>query len=326
MSDKGKINVPGKTEAEAKKTLRLKRIIAIVSLAIALALILWLTVYVTSSFMKGKSVEETVQDFKTLIDSYGSKGILVAFGIQVLQVIVSPIPGEVIELGMGLCYGWFGGMMLCLLGTALGASIIFVLTKKLGIKLVELFVPIEKINELRFINSDQKLARAVFILYLFPGTPKDPLIFFFGLTRIKLSSFLIISSIARIPSVVTSTISGHYVSKQEYGKAALIFIITALISLVCLILYKRVLAFLANHGKNANISDENKKENAQIAETDSAKAENASETDVSENAEPEEKKPDTAVKEECKSESKDKKKIKKECKDRSKNKEKTKKD
>lgn len=286
MPDSDKIQVPEKTEAEAKKTLRLKRIIAIVSLAIALALILWLTFYVTSSFMKGKSVEETVQDFKKLIDSYGSKGILVAFGIQVLQVIVSPIPGEVIELGMGLCYGWFGGMMLCLLGSALGGAIIFVLTKKLGIKLVELFVPIEKINELRFINSDQKLARAVFILYLFPGTPKDPLIFFFGLTRIKLSTFLIISSIARIPSVVTSTISGHYVSKQEYGKAALIFIITALISLVCLILYKKVLAFLSNHGKNAGISDnsdENKKGSAEASEAVSEKAEQ-NEKENSENA------------------------------------------
>ena len=87
--------------------------------------------------------------------------------------------------------------------------------KKLGIRAVELFVSLDKINELRFINNEKKLSTFVFLLYLIPGTPKDPLIFFFGLTKIKISNFVVISTLARIPSIVTSTIGGEFLVNKD---------------------------------------------------------------------------------------------------------------
>ena len=253
-----------KSEAEKKLTLKRKRIIAATSLVITLGLFIWLGYYITDVLMFSYNSEQGITaaagNFKALIESYGNVGVLVAFAIQVLQVIVSPIPGEVIEVGMGLCFGWFGGTVICLLGGALGAWLIMIFVRKLGFKLVELFVPLEKINELRFINNEKKLERTVFLLYLIPGTPKDPLIFFFGLTKIKISDFVIISTIARIPSIVSSTIGGKFLVDENYLGAILLFAITGAISLGGLIAYRLVLKKLKEKHEKHRLIKQQKKE------------------------------------------------------------------
>lgn len=201
----------------------------------------------------------SVDSFKELIKSYGSLGWLVAFGIQVLQVIVSPIPGEVVELGMGICFGWFWGAVLCLVGSALGSVIIMFIVKKVGIKMVQLFVSVDKINELRFINSERKLNSLVFILYVLPGTPKDPLIFFFGLTRIGIIEFTVISTLARIPSVITSTVGGKLFIDGHLIGAVIVIAVTAVISLAGMILYQRILRRIRNR-KSINRDEESAQE------------------------------------------------------------------
>ncbi len=238
-------------ETQSKVLQKRKRIVAIISLVIAVALFVWLSVYLTDvilySVESGDGIEAAAANFKNLIEGYGSVGILVAFGIQVLQVVVSPIPGEVVEVGMGLCFGWFGGALICLIGVALASAIIMAFVKKLGFKFVELFVPIQKIQELRFINSEKKLSRFVFLLYLIPGTPKDPLIFFFGLTKIRTIDFVIISTFARIPSVVSSTIGGEFIVDQNYFAAILVFAITGVFSIAGLLMYNKILKKMSEH-------------------------------------------------------------------------------
>lgn len=256
MAEEKQLPESAEAEETRKKTLlRRKRIIAIISIAITVGLFCWLAFYISKLLFAGKGVRE----FKELIASYGNMGVLVAFAIQVLQVVVSPIPGEVVEIGMGVCFGWFGGTVLCLLGSALGAAIIFPLTKKFGVRLVELFVPIEKIDELKFINNEKKLNRFVFILYLLPGTPKDPLIFFFGLTRIKLLNFLIISTIARIPSVVSSTVGGKFIVEHNYPAAIILFVVTGLVSLAGMLTYQKILALMQKHHEAKALENEDEK-------------------------------------------------------------------
>ncbi len=240
-----RLNKP-KSKADQQKTLTRKRIIAIVSIVIFIALFLWLGFYLTDiirfSIDEGGGVMNTAQNFKELIESYGKWGWIVAFGIQVLQVIISPIPGEVVEVGMGLCFGWFGGTVLCLLGGALAACLIMLFVKKFGIKAVELFVSTDKINELRFINNEKKLKRTVFWLYLIPGTPKDPLIFFFGLTKISVWDFVWIQTLARIPSVVTSAIAGDQATKQNFLVTIIIFAVTGILTLIGMFFYRKIVA------------------------------------------------------------------------------------
>ena len=217
--------------------LRTKRIIGILSLFIAIAVFCVIAYFAVYRFFSGGT---SAGDFKAFIDGYGFFGVFVALGIQFLQVFIAFIPGEFVEVGLGFCFGAVEGTLLCLLGVGIASSLVFLFVKKWGIKLVELFVSTEKINSLKFINSEKKLKRLIFILFLIPGTPKDMLTYIVPLTKIKLSEFLVITLLARIPSVVSSTIGGHFFEDGRYLAGIILLLITTAISLAGLMIYNLI--------------------------------------------------------------------------------------
>ena len=105
---------------------------------------------------------------------------------------------------------------------------------------VELFVPPDKLKKVNFIRTSGKTFRLLFALFLIPGTPKDVLAYYAGLTGIRLSSFLMIAILARLPSVVTSTVGGSALSDGSYLAAAIVFAVTAAVSVMGLILYGKI--------------------------------------------------------------------------------------
>ena len=179
-------------------------------------------------------------ELRAFLDSYGWKGYLVLMGLQCLQVIVALIPGEVVELGAGYAYGAIKGTVICLAGVAISSALIFLLVKKVGVSLVETFISRDRIHQLRFINSERKLKRVVFLLFFIPGTPKDVLTYFVGLTDMRLPEFLLISLVARIPSVVSSTICGQMLGDKNFLTAGIVYAVTGTIIAFGYYLYTRI--------------------------------------------------------------------------------------
>lgn len=224
---------------EKFKTLKAKRILGLFSLAaviLVFGLISYFVVYKSLAF--GGSAES----FEAFIEGYGWSGRFVALGIQILQVFVALIPGEFVEVGLGLAFGSVEGTLICLVGVGAASALVFLLVKKWGVKLVELFVSREKINSLRFINSEKKLNTLVFVLFLIPGTPKDLLTYFVPLTKMKMSEFLCISMLARIPSVVSSTIGGDFFGSGRYLEGIILFVVTGAVSLGGMLIYRLILS------------------------------------------------------------------------------------
>ncbi len=223
---------------DEKALLKKKRIIGLCSVVIVAAvmsIVAYFAVYKFFSFSDGGV------SFKAFIEGYGWAGRFVALAIQILQVFIAIIPGEFVEVGMGLSFGAIEGTVICLAGVGLGSALIFLLIKKWGIRLVELFIDRNKIDSLKFINSEKKLGTLVFILFLIPGTPKDLLTYIVPLTRMKLSEFLFITLIARIPSIVSSTIGGNFFGEGKYFEGILLFVITGAVSVAGVILYNIIL-------------------------------------------------------------------------------------
>ena len=199
----------------------------IISIAVVLILAALITAFFTNIL---SPYLHSAEELRAFLCTYGWKGRFILLGIQCIQVVVALIPGEVIELGAGYAYGALEGSLICLIGVALSSSLIFLLVKKCGTPLVEIFIPREKIRELRFINSSTKLKRLVFLLFFIPGTPKDLLTYFVGLTDMNLGQFLIITLIARIPSVASSAVSGQMLGDENYINAIIVYGFTAIIS------------------------------------------------------------------------------------------------
>lgn len=229
-----------KIQSRSKFTLTSKQqkiisAISIIIFLVATSLTAWYIGVPMIKYMKEPEM------FRQWVDGNGILGRIVFVGMVILQVIIAFIPGEPLEIAAGYTFGAIEGTILCLIGLLIGTMIVFVFVRYFGIKAVEVFFPIDKLKKFKFLQDEKKLEGIIFILYLIPGTPKDMLTYFSGLTDIKLIPFLIITTAARIVSVVTSTIGGNALGKEQYLVAIIVFIITIIISVSGIVLYNLVM-------------------------------------------------------------------------------------
>lgn len=178
--------------------------------------------------------------FRLWVEQFGVLGKLIFVLMVFIQVLVALIPGEPVELAAGYAFGFWEGTLLSMIGIVLGSAVIFLLVRKFGVKLVEVFFANKEIKQLNFLKNNKKTAVIAFLLMLIPGTPKDFLSYFAGLTNLKLGQWLLIVTVARIPSLVTSTGTGAAAGDKNYLLAGFMLAITAVISLVGIIYYRRL--------------------------------------------------------------------------------------
>ncbi len=215
-----------------------KKIFTLVSIAILVVFGALVTVFIGGPMLK--FVEEP-ELFRAWVDSHGIWGRLTFVGMMIFQVIFAIIPGEPLEIGAGYAFGAVEGTALCLLATTAGSMLVFFLVKKIGVRLVEVFFPLEKINSLWFLRTAKRRNILIFLVFFIPGTPKDLLCYFVGLTDVKWQHWLLISLVARIPSVVTSTIGGNALGQEQYVPAIVAFGVTAAMSIGGLLVYQRII-------------------------------------------------------------------------------------
>ena len=182
----------------------------------------------------------TPELFRAWVDSHGLWGRLLFVGMVVLQVVIAIIPGEPLEIGAGYAFGFWEGTLLCVLGITIGSVLVFALVRRFGVRLVEVFFPKNKIRSLRFLRDNRRRDLLIFLVMFIPGTPKDLLSYFVGLTEIRFSRWVWIAMLARIPSIVTSTAGGAAVGERQYLFAAAVFGATLAVSGAGVWVYRRL--------------------------------------------------------------------------------------
>ncbi len=211
-----------------------RKIVAIAAFLAVLAVMAGIFWYVGRPMLQFVSEPE---QFRLWVDSHGVWGRVLFLGMVILQVVIAFIPGEPLEIGAGYAFGFWEGTLLCLLGIILGSVLVFLLVRTLGIRFVEVFFSREKILSLRFLKNKRRRNFWIFFILMIPGTPKDLLSYFVGLTNIKLFHWILITSVARIPSIITSTIGGNALGVSNYFFALLVFLITMTISGIGILIY-----------------------------------------------------------------------------------------
>lgn len=217
------------------------KIIKIISLIVFIAIMIILTIKIAPIF-RDIATEEGRINFKAEIEGLGYEGMLIIIGLMVVQIFLPILPGEPVEVLAGMCYGPIGGLVVILLGTFLSTFIIFFAVRKFGREFLYSFVEKEKIEKLensKWFSDPKKVDTVLLVLFFIPGTPKDLFVYLGGLLPIKPAKFLMISTFARFPSIISSTIAGSNLVTGNWFAIALTYIITFAFAAVIIYIFNK---------------------------------------------------------------------------------------
>lgn len=157
---------------------------------------------------------------------------LIMVAINFTQVVIAFIPGEIVEQACGVL-GPIRGTLICLIGIVLGSCFVIFLVRKFGRNLLFAICPKEKIDSISFLHNAKRRNLLTLILFFIPGTPKDLLTYAIGITDMSIPLYLILTTFARLPSIIMSTVSGDWIADAASGNGGIKkIIILNVISLV----------------------------------------------------------------------------------------------
>ena len=211
----------------SKRAKAFKYILFIVVVVVIIGLIVYLFPVV-----RNLSTPEGQLEFKNHVASMGIIGYLALFGLQFAQIFLIIIPGEPIEVLAGMCYGGIGGLIFITISVFITTTIVFFAVRKFGRRFVYSFCSKEKIDKIensKLFKNPKKIEFIMLILFLIPGTPKDLIVYIAGLLPLKPIRFILISTFARIPSVISSTFAGSNLVAGNWQFSVIIYAVTFLI-------------------------------------------------------------------------------------------------
>ncbi len=223
-------------EKRAKSPAEIKKIAVISACALAAAAFIFVYARYGSALLAFVRDEAA---FKAWLEGFKGGGAVLFVIIRAVQTVVKIIPAEPLEIAAGYVYGTWYGLALCMLGTEIGSLIIIGFTKLFGMKMLDLFVPKNKLESFSYLRDSKKAGPLLFLIYLIPSTPKDFITYLAGFINMKITTFMLITGIARIPSIITSTWCGSQLGAQNTAAAIAIFAATAVIGLLGTLLYKK---------------------------------------------------------------------------------------
>lgn len=155
------------------------------------------------------------EKIRELLKQAGPFGPLVFIGVQALQVVFAPIPGEATGFIGGFLFGAPLGFLLSTIGLTLGSIAAFLLGRLLEEKFVVKVVSPATMERFDFLMEHQG-ALVAFFLFLFPGFPKDYLCFVLGLSPMSFRVFVVIVIIGRLPGTLMLSLQGAEVYKGNF--------------------------------------------------------------------------------------------------------------
>lgn len=218
------------------------KIIKSITLIAIVSILLIATTYMVP-IIKQLDTPEGQAQFKEKIQQSGMIGPLILFGLEIAQVLLAILPGEPIEVLAGICFGPIWGTIFLMISVFIITCIIYFLVKKYGRKFIYEFFPKEEVNKLensKLFKDSKKIEMVMIILFLIPCTPKDLLVYIGGLLPIKSSRFILISTLLRFPSIISSTIAGDNILGGEWKIGILAYIITFVITFLVVFIVNKL--------------------------------------------------------------------------------------
>lgn len=177
------------------------------------------------------------------IIGYGKPAPLIFILLQILQVILAPVPGEATGLLGGYFFGTANGFLYSSLALATGSALAFLIGRLFSSFFRDRFQKTKMFR--RFNRLVYKGDFAIpFVLFLFPGFPKDSLSYLLGLSLMPFKVFLFIAAVARMPGTLMLSAQGAELYQGNYLRLAILLLVSVVVTLPCYLYRQQILAFL----------------------------------------------------------------------------------
>lgn len=172
-------------------------------------------------------LQEKKERFRDWIHSFGHWGPVVFIGVQVFQVVFSPIPGELTGFLGGFVYGALTATIFSTIGLTIGSFLAFYIGRRLGRPFVEKLIPPRILDKFDFLITNRG-AFIAFILFSIPGFPKDYMCYLLGLSPLGTLTFVLIAFLGRIPGTIMLGIQGAGMYERQYGMVVTLLVVMVL--------------------------------------------------------------------------------------------------
>lgn len=191
----------------------------------------------------------TPEAFRAWLLSFGPWAPVVFVLVQAAQVLVAPVPGQVVGVASGYVFGVWAGTLYSMTGTVLGTTLAFAIARRYGRTYVERMLSggtVARFDDI--VAEDGRLA--LFLLFLIPGPPDDAICFLAGVTAIPLWQLVAIALVGRLPSVFLLNLAGAQLASEELATAAAILLGAAVATVVFYWKRERVLSIVDRRGRD----------------------------------------------------------------------------
>ena len=178
--------------------------------------------------------------FRAWVDEAGALSRIAFVMANMAQIVIAFLPGEPLELAAGYAFGALEGTLWCLVASALGTAAVMALVRTFGLRIVALFFPPEKIASMRWLRDARRFELLLFLCFLIPGTPKDLLTYVAGLGKSPVVRIVALTTVGRIPSIVSSTLAAGAFGDGNYLGAAAVAALTVALAGIGVIAYRKL--------------------------------------------------------------------------------------
>jgi uncharacterized membrane protein YdjX (TVP38/TMEM64 family) len=179
---------------------------------------------------------ENTEQIRDYLKSWGAWAPLAFTVIQALQVVVSPIPGEVTGLVGGFLFGTLRGAVYSTIGLTFGSTIAFLAARVIGQPLVNLVISCKTFEKVKHL-TELRGAGVILVLFIIPGFPKDVLSYLLGLSPMRLLTFIIVCGLGRVPGTILLSFIGSALYMESWISLTIFSVIS--IGLVVFLYLKR---------------------------------------------------------------------------------------
>lgn len=219
------------------------------AIAIIIMVIIFFVVY---KFFK-MGLFTSREALQAYIKSFGAFAPIVFVFIQILQIIIAPIPGNVTGMVGGAIFGVYKGFALSAAGLTIGSVFAYYLAKIYGRKLIYKLTDKEKAEKYENAVNGDTGTLVMFGFFILPFFPDDLLCFLAGLAGIDFTKFIVMVLFGRIPGMYIASVLGNAAVFGIHLKEIIICAVYLIFIVIAYKFRKQIISFLHKVSKKYKI-------------------------------------------------------------------------